>query len=316
MKTDLSRIKHSLMYEVFQSTTMLLFMLSGISTMRQKHQLAAGVATSIPLPGLPEICFSPCIINAPDDYLYGPAGAAAQLAYMGWVAEVYALWECRFRKELKESFGSDASIILPEFDTFGDLRRIRNDFLHNNRVASREHTGKCKVLKWFEAGDKIVFSLNQVFDFLNQAGFLLLAHDHERRVPASAYPSFNDHGYSYGQTVHHDRDKLLNWKPEPKIISVRNHQDNQDSPRFKGVTVVFNNGLFAPIPFGPLDSAEHQARLGKAKITADGNIQFNDGTVQHARSIYRDVVKTWCEPISKDEGPSSPVTGPWMKIRK
>lgn len=315
MSTDSSRIKHSFMYEVFQSTTMLLFVLSGISTTRQKHQLASGTATCIPLPGLPEICFSPCIINAPDDDLYGPAGAAAQLAYMGWIAEVFALWECRFRKELKESFGSDASIIPPEFDAFGDLRRIRNDFLHNNRRASEGHTGQCKVLKWFKVDKKMVFSLNHVFDFLNQAGFLLLAHDHERRVPASAYSPHNDHWYAYRQIVQHDRDELLNWKPEPRIISVRNHQDNQDLPYFKGVTVVFNNGLFAHIPFGPLDSAEHQARLGKAKITADGNIQFNDGIVQHARSIYRDVVKTWCEPISMDEGPGGPVTGPWIKFR-
>ena len=62
------------------------------------------------LPGLPELlCLEIGIIRVPDEDLYGPRGTAAQMAYTGWIAGVYARWEHRYRRDLKESLAEDAN---------------------------------------------------------------------------------------------------------------------------------------------------------------------------------------------------------------
>ena len=93
----------SLLYEVLQASSMLLFLLSSIATSRRRQYVQPGVAHPIDLPGLPDLCISPSIINVPDDDLYGPCGAAAQMGYKGWIAETYGLWENRCRNELKDA---------------------------------------------------------------------------------------------------------------------------------------------------------------------------------------------------------------------
>ena len=174
-----ARVLDALMYEVLEATTMLLFLLSSISMNRRKQYQAPGVASPLALPGLPELCLSPCIIQVPDEELYGSGGAAAQMAFKGWIADVFALWENCYRKELKEALGRNA--IRPELEAFGDLRRIRNDLLHNNGYASGNHCGKCTLLTWFTPGKPTVFAVRHVLDFLNQIGVLSLggqAHHH------------------------------------------------------------------------------------------------------------------------------------------
>ena len=310
-----SSVTSSLHYEVIQATTMALFVLSGIATTRQSHQLPTGGSSPIELIGLPELCFSPCVFRAPDDYLYGSNGIAAQLVYKGWVAEVYGLWENRFRNKLKDSLGpgSDTHLIRPQLDAFGDLRRIRNDLFHNNCMASADHTGKCVALNWFRVGEPMNLGTRHMFDFHNQAGSLMLTRDQNGRTLFGGWN--NSDSYAYTQTVAHDVDSLLNWTPRPQLISIRTHDDNIEAPLFKGITAVFDNGLFAHIPYGPMD-AQTQERLGKASIDIDGNLHFDDGTIVQSSAVYQAVVRSWCEPCSVGDGPSDPVTGPWMRIRK
>ena len=175
-----SVVQESLHYEVLQATTMLLFLLSGARTARQQRQAPGGEAAEVPLPGLPELCFSSFLVKVPDENLYGPTGVASQIAYKGWIAEVYQLWEHRFRDEMKTALSPGAALIRPKTDAFGDLRRIRNDLLHTG-TASAEWTGKCKVLRWFKREDRIVLGVNHVLDFLNQAGILSLVRDQGSR---------------------------------------------------------------------------------------------------------------------------------------
>ena len=167
-----ARVLDGLFYDVLQAAVMLLFLLSSASTNRRKHQVTPGVAHPIPLPGL-SLCLLPAIILVPDDALYGPNGAAAQMAYTGWITETYALWENRNRNELQASFSADDAI-RPEMDAFGDLRHIRNDLLHNNGIASEEQMRKCVVLKWFRPDERMVLGTRHVLDFLNQTGVLSL----------------------------------------------------------------------------------------------------------------------------------------------
>ena len=296
-------VMSSLMYGVLQATTMLLFLLSGISTNRRKQYVARGVASPLDLPGLPEFCLSPCIVQVPDDVLYGPSGVAAQMAFKGWIAEVFALWENRYRKELKDSLGPKA--IPPEMDAFGDLRRIRNDLLHNNATASADHCGKCTTLRWFASGESMVFAVRHALDFLNQTGVLSLG------------------GFAYDEescsclfSTHHDPDTLWNWTPAPKLVSVRTHYDGKDEdPPCKAVTVVFDNGLFSNVPFLLADEC-HWVSCGDAGIDSDGNLVFASGDRVGSTELYRRVVIGL---KSGDEGrdqPRRPVAGPAIRFRR
>ena len=78
--------------------------------------------------------------------LYGPRGTAL-LAYTGWTAGVYGSGSA-YRGHLKDSLAEDATG-LRRWSAFGDLKHVRNDLLHHNGVASADHGGRCKVLKWF-----------------------------------------------------------------------------------------------------------------------------------------------------------------------
>lgn len=280
---------------------MLLFVLSSIATSRQRQYIQPGVSRPLELPGLPGLCVCPCIINVPDDDLYGRRGAAAQMAYKGWVAEVYGLWENRLRNELKDIHGEGA--IRPEMQVFGDLRHIRNDLLHNG-TASPEESGRCSILDWFEPGERIVLGTRHVLDFLNQTGVLSLRLAHDYRSRACTFDA------------HQDEDKLLGWTPTPRLVSVRTHDDGMKAdPPYKGVTLVFDNGLFANLPF-QLKSELQWRALGNAAIKKDGHLVFADGTVFPSERLYSLAVEGNKPAKPGDGRPRLPIAGPWIRIRR
>ncbi len=281
---------------------MLLFVLSRIATYGEKHYVAPGVARPLMLPGLPELCISPSINQVADDRLFGTEGAAAQMAFKGWIAEVFGLWENRHRNELKDLLGPNA--IRPEMEVFGDLRHIRNDLLHNGK-ASADECGKCTILKWFTPGETIVLAVRHVLDFLNQTGVLSM-----RGL------AFDDAGRACQLQAYHDPDTLLNWKPEPKLVSVRTMADGRDTePPFKGVTVVFDNGYFANAPFRVSDE-QQWASLGDAGIDRNGDLVFADGRTFGSIDLYRRIVGARGQGSNGEEPPKLPVTGPWMRFRR
>ena len=280
---------------------MLFFLLSSIATSRQRQYVQPGAARPLDLPGLPELCIFPCIINVPDEDLYGPRGAAAQMAYKGWVAEVFGLWENRLRNELKDSHGEGA--IRPQMQAFGDLRHIRNDLLHNG-TASAEESGNCSVLDWFAPGESIVVGTRHVLDFLNQTGVLSLRFVHDF------------HSRSCTFDTHLNRDRLLNWAPRPRLVSVRTHNDGREAdPPYKGVTAVFDNGLFSNVPF-LLQSERQWLALGNAAINGDGHLVFADGTVVRSERLYSSAVEGQKPSKPGDGRPRLPVSGPWIRFRQ
>ena len=101
----------------------------------------------------------------------GSEGRLAQLAYRGWVAMVAGAWE-RFRR--LPPLGGTATDLPMGIQTgvFGDLQKIRIDVLKNGAVAAKGAEGKCEVLKWFRAGEPIVFKLDHVIEFLNLTALL------------------------------------------------------------------------------------------------------------------------------------------------
>ncbi len=296
-----ARVLDALLYDVLQAAVMLLFLLSSGATNRRKHHVAPGVAHPIAFPGL-SLCLFPAIIQVPDDDLYGPNGAAARMAYTGWIAETYALWENRYRNNLQASITA-GDAIRPEMDAFGDLRHIRNDLLHNNGIASAEQARKCVVLKWFRQGEQMVLGTRHVLDFLNQIGALSLGSAH------------NTASHSCVLSVHPDRDALLEWRPEPRLVSVRTHGTDTRTDLYKAVTVVFDNGLFANVPFKVRDTRQREV-LGNARISPDGSaLVFADGATAPSREIYEIAVAAHCDRRGDGEL-RLPVTGPRIRIRR
>ena len=101
----------------------------------------------------------------------GSDGRLAQLAYRGWVAMVAGTWE-RYRKR-PPSGGKESGLPMGmQTGVFGDLQKIRIDVLKNGAVAAKGAEGRCKVLKWFAAGEPMVFKLDHVLEFLNLIGLL------------------------------------------------------------------------------------------------------------------------------------------------
>lgn len=304
MTSQARDVMGSFLYEVLQASSMVLFLVSSITASRRKQFVQPGVAHPLQLTGLPHLCVSPSITNVPDDDLYGHNGVAAQMAYTGWVVTVYdQISETCYRNELADSFGERA--IRPEMDVLGDLRHIRNDLLHNGGTARARHCGRCSVLKWFKDGDRMVFDTRHVFDFLNQMGIL------------SLNSVFTDGIGTCTFNVYRDRNELLAWSPTPRLVSARTHADGQEhDPPYKGVSLVFDNGVFANVPF-MLERPSRWAALGNAQLAADGRaLRFEDGTSLDSSRLYRLAVTAHDPPRPGDGRPRLPISGPPMRIAR
>ncbi len=126
----------------------------------------------------------------------GSEGRLAQLAYRGWVAMVAGTWE-RFRKRPPYE-GKEAGLPMGmQTGVFGDLQKIRNDVLKNGAVADNGAAEKCEVLKWFPAGEPIVFKLDHIIEFLNLTAVLptknlvFTDNDGKARMALSWHPKEN-----------------------------------------------------------------------------------------------------------------------------
>lgn len=296
---DLRLLWSSFYFEVLQATTMLFYLLSGIETNRPRDSVPIpGSGRFLSLPGLPGLCISPAISGRSDNDLYGRSGAAARIAFKGWLLEVWDIWEYNYRMTLRKTHDNAT----PQLGALGDLRHIRNDLLHHNAVATAKETGRCTVLHWFEPGDKMILEIRHVLDFLNQIGALLDG-------------GHTGTGQAHSLRIFHDERTLLAWNPKPKPISVRTG-DGPVHP-YLGLHIVFDNGLFGNVPyrFSPLNGSLESRReaLKEARIEADGNLMFADGTVLDYRQLYESIVSRVCNP-SEGSGVRGPVHGPWIRM--
>jgi hypothetical protein len=78
------------------------------------------------------------------------------------VIVLYANWEGEFRPRLARLVGCDPEDVKVPY--FGDLRRFRNDILHNQGVA--EKSAHCEIFKWFAAGDTVQIVGERVHDLI------------------------------------------------------------------------------------------------------------------------------------------------------
>ena len=315
---DRSKLWHSFFYEVYQASASLMFLLQGMEAVREQHSAylnstplarrAQAVAPTI-YPLLSYLDVPLCLYGhgfEPDDVLRRE-GKAEQLAYRGWVDGVYQLWESRFRSRMRDALAGPGAI-RPCADALGDLRHIRNDLLHNDAVASRERSGHCTVLKWFEPGERIVLGMRHVLDFLNQLGLMSRATGSLSHGPAASWMK---------QT---NLAENLSEGPIPEIVSVRpsfDHQD-EDGTSWHVISVTFANAVFVDMPVmlpASMGSLEERIRwMEQTQVDDQGDLRLVNGQVKARGELYRDALRAMA-----GKGPEYPglgVPGPAFQIRK
>ena len=153
-----------------ESTHKLFYLLEGVETTYRRY-LSDGVERGFGQAHGPSKLIVAPMSSIDDrrysaDEEYGLEGRLAQLAYVGWVAEVAGRWE-KWRKKYSGWESGKSGV---KADLMGDFVWMRNDLLHNGGIATKENTGKCKILKWFNPDDQMVLRLNHVLEFLHHLG--------------------------------------------------------------------------------------------------------------------------------------------------
>ena len=314
---DQSALWQSFFYEVYQATASLMFLLQGMETVRQQHiahlnsspraRQAQAIAPTI-YPLLSYIDIPLCLHGhgfEPNDVLQRE-GAAEQLAFKGWMEQIYLIWESRYRNSLKRGLeGTDT--ILPQADPLGDLIHVRNDLIHRG-VASKKESGRCTVLKWFEPEDQIVLGMRHVLDFLNQLGLMCSATFALRHGPAARW------------MVRPNWVESLSEGPIPEIVSVRpsfDHQDD-DGTSWHVISVTFANAVFANVPVplpANMGSLEERIRWAEqTQVDDQGDLRLINGQVKSRGELYRDALRAMAG--KRPESPRLRVPGPAFQIRK
>ena len=300
-----SVIRHQYRHEVMRATYHLFLLLqerkSGFVKPTYPHQ------PEFQFPLLPDIDIYPVL----DEYEPEPPQQhnqyANQLAFKGWIAHIYGIWDSHFRPALRDAFSGD-DIILPEEDVMGDLGYIRNDLLHHAGKASVNNVGRCKMLTWFQPGDPMILELRHVYDFMNQADIL---------APHPSRPDHNTpnaYSWSFCRTI----PEASSPQDVPKVVSIKTSADNDSedgSPRFM-MRVVFENGVFSqgPLPFhNPnISPAKNQKLFDMTTIDQNGEILFKDGRRLPMVQLYNACVRY----TFGERGDGLGMWGNWVRFRR
>ena len=268
-------IEAEFFYDVTEATVALFYLLQGMeiasTAFRQRPNDEGDEILTAEGSRLSNLRVWPAVSNVGPDML-GRNGVAVQLAFKGWMADIYDKWE-KSRTKTRRLLGDEG--IRPEVDCMGDFKHIRHDLIHSG-TASNDHAGKCKVLKWFKPEQPMILTTDHVFDLLNQMNLIA--------------PPIRLNG-PMGQ-------RIVSWmlvsdavKPtsseeeQIRMVSARMDVD-ADGPggsRRYMVSCVFSDGVFGQ---GEVEvPVELEQYLG-GYIDKDGNITFPGGQVLSAGKLY------------------------------
>ena len=315
-KPDLT--SHALQFDLHKATASLMYLLQGMESVRNSELPDFNRWSEEVHPATPQNFPKPPGVDARLEFV-GPdfdlndllrhEGPVEQMAFKGWIEEVYFLWDHRYRKAMKNRLQA-SDVIAPQADAPGDLRLIRNDLIHKGGIASEESSGRCKVLRWFEPGEPIILGMRHVFDFLNQMGFMTLM------------PGVLPGGISVVWSFVGVSETDLSRRPAPDLVSLRTEflgEADDGSARFV-TSAVFENGIFVCIPLLRRPRAADKLRLIEefptgTRIDERGDIAFPDGhTILH-EPLYRNAYQALLAGgTPAPEGFAIP--GPWFRIRK
>ena len=80
-----------------------------------------------------------------------------------WISFIFAEWNNHYRFELAKVW--DCSHRDYVFPFFGELAKMRNDFIHNGGIAKRA-TANCQILRWFSEGQQMFLTSNMYVDVI------------------------------------------------------------------------------------------------------------------------------------------------------
>ncbi len=279
-------------FEVMKATASLMYLLEGMEALR---------ATSLhpwagPMPTQPRLSYAAVMpvvggndVRADDLLLTG--GDSEQLAYKGWVVDVYdRIWDGYYRKATKDALIhiGVTNAISPEMTVLGDLRHIRHDLVHKRGIATDGETGKCDILKWFKPGDRMVLGMRHVFDFMNQMGWV-------------SGDTYNPTGSYSGWTIRMEMEEALRNDSGRELISIRvSRTEGPDGESQAVVSYVFDNGIAGHIPvahpyitpffiYATLEEANRV--MDESVIDEQGDLRFGGCTVG-ASVLYEYAINT------------------------
>ena len=315
-QNDMTLPWHSFIYQVNRATASLMYLLQGMESVRNRElpsydelpSARRGSFSSFAKPpGVDVLLVLSGQSFDPHDML-DPEGEAEQLAFKGWVEQVYNhIWEAQYRNQLKDALGG-GNAIRPLGQPFGELGLIRNDLIHNKGIASADKTGRCTLLRWFKPGDRIVLGMHHVFDFLNQMAFMNLVGGFVAGGPYATW------------SIIEVSENVLRERAVPRLVSSRVALDRRldDGSVYYVVTVVFENGVFAHWPFheGPSERTwpEWIEFVNETRIDEEGNLRLAGGRVFHWQTLYHGSVEALLNPGPSPEGIQD--SGPWFQFRK
>ena len=260
-------------YYVTEATVSLFYLLQGMETVSFDYANDPGpLEPRLPTgPGLMHLRVWPAVSTTGQE-MVGMSGLAVQLAFKGWVADIYDSWE-RLRAKTRELLDDEG--IRPEVDCMGDFRHIRHDLIHSG-YATEEHSGKCRVLTWFQPGQRMIMMTDHVLDLLNQMRML---------TGPLAFP--NDTGM-----------QVMSWALSPSVskptsisdegihlISVRvaAYEASAQEPGRYMMSCVFSDGIFG---MGPVEVDVGPEEYHQWRLDEKGNIVFPSGPVIHTQDLY------------------------------
>ncbi|MCY4530441.1 MAG: hypothetical protein OXD46_15605 [Chloroflexi bacterium] len=261
-------------YDVNKATVALFYLLQGMEIASYMYQEDPGenrVQQSLAGPRLTHLKTFPAVSTTGMDML-GPNGEAVQLAFKGWVADIFNKWE-KSRAKTRELLGEEG--IPVEVECMGDFRHIRHDLIHSGS-ATKDHSGKCRVLKWFKPGEQMILTTGHVFDLLNQMSLI--------SPPVLVNSACGQRIASW--MLAPDAIKPASLEDEQiRIVSIRTSVDTdgeQGSNRYM-ISCVFSDGIFGQ---GQVNVTVEPEQYLKGAVEEDGNIAFGGGQVLDIWKIY------------------------------
>lgn len=315
------RLWRSFQHDVTVETDSLLHLLEAIHTKHsvERRRMIQAVATSGGAlqtledalqaagtgredPTYPRLRGLPLVTGEPLFKRSEPGGPMEQTAFKGWVAEVYDLWESRYRSQLHHAARDLSGSIRPRQQVLGDLRHVRNNLLHSG-VARQGAAGSCEILRWFTVDEQMHMRLRHVIDFLNQMGWL----------QQNSFNFISDQGKASFWHINQEGEPE---DPTPALVSVRPLVDPQESdPRYRyAASVAFENLVFGAVPMGPesetgVQAQERAGKWVKMTVNESGDLYVPDLGTAPAAELYWNCLKGEQQP-----GPGIP--SPWVQFRE
>lgn len=211
-------------YKTVLATCKLFYLLESVE---KAPELTPGSLAFAPSPLSVALEFRPVSSAYRNVDIWGPEGMLAQLAYVGWMAEIDGAWtKYRESNPLGDGDRGDLKHGI-ETELMGDFRKVRNDIVKNGAVA-QGRTGNCQVLNWFKKGEPIILKVRHVVDFLHKLGAW------------------------YGSDMFHTPTSgMLKWRFRPdgwrssSIVSHRVEVEQQDGEWLLLLSVAFADGVCA-----------------------------------------------------------------------